>query len=239
MNYLATINDVTSLADNLRAARQEVGSGPGSGDVFLKVNKSTGAVTFGQENTPLPPDRRFVVALNEIAHGYLVRTAPPNVKVLERHLRPMAEGGERPTPPGGAKAYGKYEDGGAVDVTELVLHSIDEPGFRLTFTSWNISSSNRVGNLLDEAIVHLGSADGKTGFVHPVIAIKSGSYTNNYGVTNHFDYVVVDWLHKDGKTLLSSGTLGRVSSATSDVPERMPYDDEDMTDAEREMLGAS
>ena len=127
-NYLATINDVTSLADNLRAARQEVGSGAGCGDTFLKVDDRTGEITFGQENAPLPAGHRFVVGLHEINHGYVVSTPPP-AKVLERRLVPMAQGGARPTPPSGQ--YGTYEQGGARDVVEIGLSSVDEPGFQV------------------------------------------------------------------------------------------------------------
>lgn len=238
MNYLATLGDVRGLAANLQAARQDVGSGPGTGDTFLKVDDKTGAITFGQEDSPLPEGHRFAVGLHEINHGYVVSTPPP-AKVVERHLVPMAQGGTRPTPPGGQ--YGTYEQGGARDVVEVGLSSIDEPGFKLTFTAWGASSANRIGNLLDKAITHLGSADGQSGFVHPVVVIKSGSYHNKKWAKtiHHIDFDVVDWLNVDGKTLLSERAEAAIGNDAGE--ERAPWDDDgdEMTDAEREVLSGA
>ena len=236
-NYLPTISDVTSLADNLRAARLEVGNGPGmAGSTILKVHHLTGEVTFGQDKTPLPKDHKFVVGLHNIVHGYLVCTPPP-VKVLERHVTPMAQGGTRPTPPDGK--YGTYETGGANDATVISLSSIDEPGFELEFTAWGSGyNANRIGDLLDKTVVHMGTADGQSGFVHPVVTITSAFDANKkWGRDIWFiDFVYVDWLHRDGKTLLSE----RAIQIDGDGHERMPWDDEDsLTDNERELLGTS
>ena len=230
-SYLATIGNVKDIGENLRAARADVGSGGASGDTYLKVDKHNGDLTFGVENAPLPEGMRFVVGLHDIAHGYLVSS--PDKKIVERHMVPMAQGGTRPVPPGGQ--YGTFEGGGPRNATEIGLSSIDEPGFRLVFTAWGPSSANRIGNVLDKAITHLGSADGQAGFIHPVVLIKSGSYEHKtYGTIHHIDFDPVDWLHGDGKTLLSE----RSSEALAAPPDGpAPWEDDDeMTDAERELL---
>lgn len=245
MNYLATIGDTRNLAENLRAAREGVGSGATMDGSFLRVDKHTGKISFGVEESPLPPGHRFAVGLHEITHGYLVSTAEK--KVVERHMVPMAQGGARPTPPGGQ--YGTFERGGPRDAVEIGLSSIDEPGFKLTFTAWGPSNANRIGALLDKAITHLGSADGQAGFVHPVVVVKSGSYLHKtYGTVHHIDFDLVDWLNLDGKTLLSERGDGIGIAATkAEFTERAaeepaPWDDEpaeEMTDAEREMLSGA
>lgn len=231
-NYLSTIGDFKSFANNLTAARQEVGSGAGAGDTYLKVAKGSGALTFGKEDTPLPPGHRFVVGLHEITHGYIVSTGAGGT-IIERHMVPMAHG-PRPVPPGGQ--YGTFEDGGARNATEVSLSSIDEPGFKLTFTAWGPSNANRVGNLLDTAIVHLQSPDGQSGFIHPIVVVKSGSYKHKtYGMIHHIDFEVVDWLHTDGQQLLSDrgGAIGEVRE-----PAPWEDDDADLTEAEKELLRA-
>ena len=66
---------------------------------------------------------------------------------------------------------------------------------------------------------------------------------------HHFDFFarerygeIEDWLHVDGKTLLSEhGGAIEVKPASGDraAEERVPVEDDDLTDAEREMLGAT
>ena len=231
-NFLSTVDNFREFAANLTAARQDVGSGPGTGYTYLRVNKATGTLTYGPANTPLPPTSRFVVGLHEITHGYIVSS--PDRKVEDRNMIPMAHG-PRPVPPNGK--YGSYDDGGARNATEIVLSSINDPGFKLVHTSWGSSNANRIGTLLDEALVHLNSPDGRAGFVHPVVIIKSGNYKHaKYGVIYHIDFDLVDWLSKDGQTLLSKrGSDPAHQPAASAADE----DDDDLTDAERELLGAA
>lgn len=229
-NYLSTIGDFDAFAANLAAARNEVGSGPGAGDTYLKVDKQTGTLTFGKDNQELPPGHRFVVGLHEITHGYIVSSGPGGT-MLERKMAPMAHG-PRPVPPGGK--YGTYEGGGPRNATEIALSSIDEPGFKLTFTAWGPSNANRIGNLLDTALLHMRSPDGQRGFVHPVVAVRSGSYKHKtYGTIHHIDFDVVDWLSKDGKTLLSQAG-GAVAPPDDEDP--APWDD--VTDDEHDLLRA-
>ena len=117
------------------------------------------------------------------------------------------------------------------------MASIDEPGFNLTFTAWGISSANRVRNLLEQALNHAATPDGQAGFIHPVIIPKSGMYRSKKYSRDvwHFDYVVVDWLHADGKTLLSAGArpavTGNGGGSDADEDERAPWDDEDVDES--------
>lgn len=224
----ATRNQATQIG-NLRAARSEVGSGEGTGDTFLKINDDNGAITFGQSQNPLPPDHKFVVGLHNFLHGYIDMR---DGKVADRKVVSMAQQPQRPVPAG---EYGTFEKGGPRDVTELVLNSIDEPGFKLTFTAWGVSSANRIRNLLDTAILHTESPEGAGGYIHPVVIVKAGKYYNKKFKRDvwHFDYDVVDWLHTDGTTLLSVGGEAIEAPANDDAP---PWE---MTEAEAEAFGAA
>jgi hypothetical protein len=243
-NYLpATALNSKQAVENLRSAAAQVGSGTGTGETYLKVDDRSGRMTFGQEQSPFPPNHRMVVGLHTFTHGYLVMAG---TKVVERHLVPMVSQPNRPV----ASVYAtKFGQDGAKDVTEITLNSIDEPGFSLVFTAWSVSSANRVRNLLEQAVVHAETPEGAGGFVHPVIVPKSGHYPLK-GFTNqetgevvpardvhHFDFDIVDWLHTDGKTLLSQHG-GAIEAPNGE--ERAPWDDgedeDGMTDAERELL---
>lgn len=230
-SYMPAIRDTRTVVGNLRQARSDVGSGGGTGETYLKVDDRGGAMTFGQEANPLPPNQRFVVGLHAFSHGYIDMR---DGQVVERNVVPMAQQAQRPVPPNG---YGTYEQGGARDVTEVQLNSVDEPGFNLVYTAWGVSSANRIRNLLDAAILHAESPDGEAGFVHPVIVPKSSKYYNKKFKRDvwHFDYDVVDWLHNDGKTLLSAKGGG---APQEDARAPWEDDDEGMTDEERELLRA-
>jgi hypothetical protein len=249
-----------TVLDNLRNARMEVGSGAGTGDTYLKVNDKTGAITFGQEGNKLPPGR-WVVGLHGFMHGYVDMQ---DGKVRERVVIPMIQDA-RPVPKGGSTTkifqdprnraafevrnlgpgeYGTYEGGGPQDITEIVLNSLTEKGFRLTFTAWSKSSANRVGSLLEQAVVHAEGPDGAAGFVHPVIEVKASMYYNSTYRRDvyHFDFDIVDWLHKDSESLLSKhGAKGAIEDVSDDDDETASWDDgeEELTDEEREMLKAS
>ena len=264
---LTTVGSLKNLADNLRAARADIGSGGGSGETYLKVVKGTGQLIFGAERTPLPPNHRFAIHLEDVYHGYLVSTI--DKQITERHLVPLSQGGQRPIPPGGHTTraldvnrkptdqiitlapgeYGTYEGGGPRNATVVNFNSVDEPGFRLSFTAWGPSNANRIGNLLDQAIVHLGSAEGQAGFIHPVVILKGNNYQQkDYGRVDHLDFepgingsLAVDWLHVDGKTLLSQRAKTAIEDSakpSAQTEERAPWDDDDTTDREREFLNA-
>ena len=236
-NYMPAIRDTKTVVGNLKQARSDVGSGGGTGETYLKIDDRGGALTFGQEQNPLPPGGRFVVGLHAFAHGYIDMR---DGQVSERRVVPMAQQSARPVPPNG---YGTYEQGGPRDVTEIQLNSIEEPGFNLVYTAWGVSSANRIRNLLDAAIVHCESPDGEAGFVHPVIIPKSGKYYSKKFKRDvwHFDFDVVDWLHNDGATLLSShGPVRSIEDAKGgpapwDDPDE---DDDEMSAEERELLKA-
>lgn len=255
-SYLPVVGNMSAVLENLRAARQEVGSGSGSGDTFLKIDDKTGALTFGQESNPVPAGMRWAVALQSFQHGYIDMQ---DGKPKERNVIPMMQGA-RPMPKGGSTTreidpqtkqlsgkvrtlapgeYGTYEGGGPRDTTEIVLTSLDEPGFNLTFTSWGKSSANRVGTLLEKAIVHCESPDGDAGFIHPVILVKSSKYHNKTfrRDVHHFDFDLIDWLHADGKTLLSQHG-GAIADQSADEDGPAPWEDEGLTDEERELLNA-
>jgi hypothetical protein len=222
---------------NLGAAALGVGSA-GTGDTFLKVDDRTGALTFGQERLPLPPGERHAVHTHNFRHGYIDMQGG---QVVDRHVVSMAEHPDRPVP---AKGYGTFQ-GGPRDVSEIVLHNIDQEGQPLTFTAWGKSSANRLRSLLIETKNHRDTPDGRAGYIHPVIIPKSSSYHQSARklpdgteiparTVHHFDYEIVDWLHADGKRLLKQH-----SSATAEMAARepAPWDDEGMTEAERDLLG--
>lgn len=221
--YLQPTGAAGDFLGNLRAALQGVGSGGGTGDTFLKVDDRTGGLTYGQERIPLPEGSRFVAGLQGFRHGYISMNGG---QVEERNVVPMMAQPARPAPPGGR--YGTYEGGGPRDVTEVELNSVDEPGFNLVYTAWGVSSANRVRNLLEQALNHVNTPDGQGGFVHPVIVPKAGMYRSKKYKRDvwHFDFDVVDWLHTDGKTLLSQG--GR--PAVQDGNGRAPWEDEEVDD---------
>ncbi len=277
MNLPTTLGNLTTVLDNLRAARQEVGSGAGSGETLVKINDHTGEVTFGAERNPWPEGMRWAVALESFRYGYIDWQ---DGKPVERNVIRMMEGA-KPLPKGGSTTkdidpatgrvlatrslgpgeYGSYGGGGPQDVCEIVLTSLDEPGFHVTLPA-SKSSANRVGNLLENAIVHCESAQGRAGFVHPVINFKVSKYYNTKYKRDvyHFDYDLVDWLHTDGERLLSkhggvisqrpaeSGVDGaeqyqraRATEAVGAAEEDGPApwdDDEEMTEEERELLKA-
>lgn len=229
--YVQPVGLTGDYLANLRAARSSTGAGQGTGETFLKIDDRTGQMTYGQERVPLQDGHRFVVGLHGFRHGYIDMQGG---QVVDRNVIPMVTGA-RPTPPGGK--YGTYEGGGPRDVTECEMSSIDEPGFRLVFTAWGISSANRIGNLLEIAVVHAEGPEGRSGYVHPVIVPKAGKYYSKKYSRDvwHFDFELVDWLHNDGETLLSD-TGGKLEAQASNGGEAPPFDD-DMTDAERDLLG--
>lgn len=232
-SYMPALRNAGTIVANLRAARSDVGSGGGSGETYLKIDDRDGEMTFGQEQNPLPPDHKFVVGLHNFLHGYIDMR---DGQVQERKVVPMAQQPDRPVPTGG---YGTYESGGPRNVTEIVLNSIDEPGFNLTFTAWGVSSANRIRNLLDAAILHSESPEGAGGYIHPVIEVRAGKYYSKKFKRDvyHFDYTVVDWLHTDGSQLLSAhgGQIEQMNGNDGDAP---PWED-DLTEQEEELLGAA
>ena len=168
---LATIYDADFEA-NLTAAITEAG-GNETGGNFLRVNKHTGELTFGADNLPVPPDHQFVVGLNQASHGYLVTDTDQKVIEDGRHMIPMNKGA-RPMPPDGK--YGTFEGGGPRNATEIVLSSVQEPGWELTLTAWSPSNNRRLIGLLARAVAHMRSDEGKAGFIHPIVKLKAGSY---------------------------------------------------------------
>ena len=238
-NLVPTISNFNDFIAGLTAAKQDIAGGSG-GDNFLSVDKQTGALTFGMARTPLPPNRRkYVIPLHEMTYGYLITSA--DKKVLERVMIPVSTG-PRPIPPGGK--YGTYEQGGPRNATEINLISVDEPGFRLNFRAWGPSNEFVIGNLLQTAIAHVHSADGKRGYIHPVLEIKAGSYKQKaYGNIHTLAYEIYDWLHKDGELLLSQAADAKVAKLeaveTGDqdgvVTDAEP-DDDDLTELERDLM---
>lgn len=249
--YLATVRETGTALANLRAARTGIGAGAGTGATFVKVNKDTGEITYGQEKVPLPADHRFVISLNGFRHGYIDMQQG---KTIDRNMVPMTSGA-RPVPPGGSQTkiidqqtkkilgvktleageYGTFEGGGPRSVTEIEMHSIDELGFNLVFTAWNPSSANRLGSLVQETYLHAEGPDGRAGFVNPVILFRAGKYfeaNHTRKDVYHFDYTIIDWLHNDGETLLSTtGSKLAAESAGLDAG-----DNEDLTEADLAIL---
>lgn len=230
-NYLPAMRETGDMLANFRAASSTIGSG-GSGETYLRVNKQTGELTFGPDNTPLPEDARFVIGLHDFTHGYMVWDAAAN-KVTSRTMVPIMTQSVAPVPPNGK--YGTYEDGGPRPTIELVLSSLDERGQRLVFTSWSVSNDNRIRNLIDHVALHLGMPDGEeAGYIHPVVKVKSGSYQHaKYGKIYHIDFEILDWLHKDGESFLSDREL--LETKPGDGPN--PWDDDDdVSEEELEMV---
>ena len=100
-------------------------------------------------------------------------------------------------------------------------------------------------NLLDLAISHAETPDGKNGFVHPVIEVRAGKGHQKAkrkpdGTVipardvHHFDFGLIDWLHEDGKTLLSS-RINAELDAEIDAESAAPWED----DSEKEFFGAA
>ena len=93
-------------------------------------------------------------------------------------------------------------------VTEIVLTSLDEPGFEVTFTaSRQVASANRVRGLLEDALAHFGSAEGQAGYVHPVIRVTAEILRpqSTDRTIYHFGYEVVDWLRDNGSLASKAG----------------------------------
>lgn len=229
--YMTTTGSDEAALANLETAMQNVGSGAGTGETFLKIDDRTGAMTYGQERIPFPDGHRMVVGLHGFRHGYIDMQGG---QVVDRAVVPMVSQPTRPVPPG--CRYGSYSKGGPRNVTEIELNSIDEPGFRLVFTAWGTSSANCIRNLLGEALQHARSPDGQAGFKHPVIVPRAGKYPLKgrppskefpEGIAArdiwHFDYEIVDWLHVDGSTLLSTGARPAVEGNGAEEP--APWED--------------
>ena len=218
----------TQALERFRAGMAETGSGGGgTGELYLRRKQDGSGYVYGADAVELNPKHRFAVGVHGFRHGYIVGSgAAAGNKVLEHRVIPMIEGA-RPTPPNG---YGTYEGGGARDVTELVLDSVDEPGLQLTYTAWGISDANRVSNLMERILVHT-EGDGRL-FPAPVVELKVGSYQNKKWnkVINHFDFTIVDWT--DGRRLQSE--VGILAAPDDEAP----WETEELEDGEAEFLGA-
>ena len=241
--YMPAVAQTAQAVANLRQAASSIGSGGSSGETYLKVDDRSGALTFGQERTPFPPNHRCVVSLQSFCHGYIeMQGGKPNR--AQSRMVPMVSQSQRPTPAG---PYATGMGDGPKDTTELTLNSLDEPGFNVVFTAWSKSSSNRVRNLLEKAIVQMDTPGGQAGFINPVIIPKSGHYWQKAFTdpltgqavparnVHHFDFEIIDWMHNDGQTLLSSR-----GGAITQQDEPAPWDDEDddTSPEERELLRA-
>ena len=254
-NFLPAVGNVQTILDRLKAARQEVGSGAAIDGAFLRVGDKTGEMTYGQAGSRPPEGMRWAVSIQSFRYGYVDMQ---DGKPRERNVIPMLQG-PKPIPQGGSVTrdldpstkqllsprvlkpgeYGSYEGGGPQDVTEITLTSIDEQGLELLFSPFGKSNINRIGSLLELTTSHCESPDGLAGYVNPVIVMFSNKYYNKNFRRDvwHWDFKIVDWLHADGRRLLSeqAGTIEQ--QPAGGVEDDAPWDD-DLTDEERELLKA-
>ena len=240
--YLKTVegSDVAvyqNMTRNIAAGQVDVGSGGGAAGQFIRVDKHTGAVTYGRDALPLPPDHRFVLGLHNILHGYVTWSSTQK-QPLDRHLVSMAKTPTPPAPPGGR--FVGFGDDGPRKCIELIFDSVDEPGFVVSFSSMSVSNDNRIRRCLLEPI---GANDGterqRAGFVHPVVTIGSDSYKHpTYGVIHTISFDIVDWLHVDRSTLLSKRD-DAASATNGPTPAAEPASwDDDPTEDELDLLKA-
>ena len=92
--------------------------------------RSTGAITFGRDNIPLPLDHHYAVPWREVKWGYKEFTGRT---VTNSVLRPVAAG-PCPMPAGDFAPYGVD---GPRACMELKLCSVTEPGF-----AWHLSPAS-------------------------------------------------------------------------------------------------
>jgi hypothetical protein len=213
---------LANLKQALATATSAMGLAAGSGRNFLRIDDRSGAATVGVGRDPFPLKARYAVRIGSFAHGYVEfglegGTRETVVSMLEQPTCPV--------PPGGyAQAFG---EAGAKPVIRIVLTSLDEPGYEVTFDALGKSSANRVRNLLGDVITHYSTEEGAAGFVNPVIRVKVGSYMHQSlgREISHWDYVIVAWVNDNGKA---------PSKAPKPTPEDAPWGAEVEAEAEAE-----
>jgi hypothetical protein len=204
---------------NLRIAMGVTGAGAGvDGFQFLTLDHQTGVCSIGPERKPMP-QHRWAVPVATMLHGYKRWRAG---KVIETVLVPMATHPNPPTPP---EPFVGFGEDGPRKVTQLNLHSLDEQGLALTFSSMGVSHDNRIRHLLG-AIVEQIAANGPK-FCNPVILLEPGSYPWHGKVIWHFDFRLLDWATSDGRSLQSAASEAERNVAPENLPWDLEGDDED------------
>jgi hypothetical protein len=195
---------IARLAQNLRAAAATTGSGAG-GVLFMRVDDRAGTVTAGPSRDPVPLEDRYVVGLHTFSHGYLVFGHEAGV---QRVMVPMVEQPVRPVPPTGYAA--RFGEPGAKNATEIKLTSLSVIKYELAFTAMGISNENRLRSLLEDALAHFATEEGRRGFIHPVILIRPGHYFHQAQGREiwHFDYVIADGMNDAGGLASKQGGAG-------------------------------
>jgi hypothetical protein len=182
---------------------------------LLRLDHRTGAMTFA-EGCRWIPHYRVVAPIECIASGYVVRDAQG--AVVERHVRPLAEG-RAPRPPGGFVQHGQP---GPRKVASLLLASIAEPSFAMRYDAFGGNAQDGVRRLIDAVVDHAETPAGLADFVNPVITVCPDSIRNSHGDLFFFGFDVVDWLHRDGRRLLSKDPVLGPDALVPRGPSRAP-----------------
>ena len=187
---------LASLKQALATSSAALGLSIGSGRNFLRIDDRTGAATVGTSRDPFPMRARYAVRVGSFAHGFVEfglegSTRETVVSMLEQPICPTPAGGY-------TQAFGEP---GAKPVIRIVLSSLDEPGFEVTFDALGKSSANRVKNLLGDVITHYDGPDGAAGYVHPTIRVKVSAYLHQSlgREISHFDYEICGWIDDNGQ----------------------------------------
>lgn len=222
-SYLPTTSG-NSMVERFQRGAQHRPASVGDNTTLLKINHSTGELTYGAEDMVLPPGHKFVVPLNGFRYGYVEWRGG---QVAGKYMAATTDG-PAPEPDG---PFTKYPEDGPRRSAELELHSVEEPGFKLAATC-SLSSQNRMDNLHAAVSMHLSSPEGQQGFIYPVIEVRPASYEHKSmkRTIYHFDFRVVDWLHSDGKTFQSEGAKA-IGDANGDAGEPMPWEDEEIDES--------
>ncbi len=204
----------TALVNNFKAAMATTGT-PGGGDgfAFMRIDHQTGAMTFGKDGAPVPLGHRWAVPIASIEHGFKIWSGG---KVTEEVMVPMAQQPAAPTP---GEPFVGFGADGPRRVTQLNLHSLEEQGLALTFSSMGVSHDNRIRSLLGDIVDQIAAHGPK--YPNPVIRLKPGNYTWQGKSIFHFDYELTDWISNDGVSLQSAAPAEDAEPAS---PDDLPWD---------------
>jgi hypothetical protein len=188
------------LAQNLEAALTTIGSGGGSGMAgvqFMKIDHRTGAVTCGRDSIPVPLQHRYAVPVALIRHGFKVWESG---LVTAQVMEPIAAHPALPMP---KTPYVVFGQNGPRKAMELILLSLDEPGFNLSYGVLNVSSENEVNRLVADALGQIRA--GHAAYANPVIKIRPQLCNyRKFGTSGWaFGHELVDFISNDGATLWS------------------------------------
>ena len=162
-----------ALVQNLKGAMVTTGSGgggDGSGFPFMRIDHRTRRLHIRcKDAEPVPLDHRWAIPVASFAHGFKVWAGG---KVIEEKLVAMAA---QPAPPEPAIPFVGFGQDGPRKVTQFNLHSLNELGLAMTFSSMGVSHDNRTRNLLGD-IVEQVSTNGPR-FSNPLIFIRPSHYS--------------------------------------------------------------